>query len=171
MTNYTDTRFITWLASHGDIVARVANVHALTPADRADLKQQILIELWRSARRFDGRCAVTTWIYRVALNTALTFRRTEGRRRRRFSAAAREQLEDIPAPDASQTQIQQLYAAIHRLEPIDRSLVLLSLDARSYELMAEVTGLSVANVGARLTRARRKLATLIEDPHNDTGTG
>lgn len=168
MTNDTDKRFSAWLASHGYIVRRIASVHALTLADRADLEQQILIELWRSADTFDGRCAATTWIYRVALNTALTFRRSEGRRHRRFPEMTREQLEDIPAPDASLAPIQQLYTAIHRLEPIDRSLVLLSLDGRSYELMAEVTGLSVANVGVRLTRARKKLATLIEDADDDT---
>lgn len=168
MTHETDRQFSDWIAAHGDIVGRVASIHALLAADRADLQQQILIELWRSVGRFDGRCAVATWIYRVALNTALTFRRTEGRRRKRFPDATPDQLENTPAPRVSQAPIQQLYAAIHRLEPIDRSLTLLSLDGCSYDVMSEVTGLSVANVGARLTRARKKLAILIEDVNDDT---
>jgi RNA polymerase sigma-70 factor (ECF subfamily) len=167
MSEDADAIFRKWVTVHGDVIARIANVHALAPADRSDLQQQILIELWRSVRRFDGRCAPATWIYRVALNTALTFRRTESRRRKHFVPVEKEHIEALAAPPVPKPAIDRLYKAIHKLEPVERSLVLLSLDSTPYEQIAEVTGLSVTNVGVRLSRARRKLAALIEDSDND----
>ena len=105
----------------------------------------------------------TTFVYRVAHNTALTWKRGESRRRRRREAievelALRREADD--APEAG--LLDRLYDAIRALPPLDRSLVLLSLDGQPYAEIAHVHGLSETNVGARLSRIRRRLSDLVE---------
>ena len=79
----SDTVFLGWLDRHGSIVLKVARAYTRTAADCQDLAQDILLQLWRSAPRFEGRAGEGTWVYRVALNTALGWRRKESRRRAR----------------------------------------------------------------------------------------
>ena len=78
-----ETLFKTWLYEHGAIVLKVARAYTLTPEEREDLAQEILLQVWRSLPRFEGRASAHTWFYRVALNTALGWQRKERRRRER----------------------------------------------------------------------------------------
>ncbi|MBI2512046.1 MAG: sigma-70 family RNA polymerase sigma factor [Opitutae bacterium] len=155
-----ESLFRAWLAAHAAIPRKISRVYA--PGDHDDLHQAMLVQLWRSLPRFNGQCAATTWIYRVCLNTALTWRRDEARRTRWLAS---EPASDVPAtaPDGENTErIARLYAAIHQLAAADRTLVLLLLDQLPYSEIAEITGLTPNAVGARLTRARARLAQLIE---------
>ncbi len=165
MTDPSDTdRFRDWLERHGDIPRRIACLYAGTEADRADLRQDMLIQLWRSATRFDARCSAKTWIYRVCLNTALTWRRSETRRRRHLGAAPMpDEMLSIPSDSTDRDRTELLYAAIARLDRLERSLILLSLDGLSYREMSEISGLTETNIGAHLTRSRRRLARIIEE--------
>ena len=120
-----------------------------------------------SLPRYAGQAKPSTWIYRVCLNTALTWRRGVQRRKRR-----REPDADITrlAADAAtpaeaaghQDLVEQLYAALQAMAPSDRALVLLMLDGLAYREIAEVTGLTENNVGVALTRARKRLAALLK---------
>jgi RNA polymerase sigma-70 factor (ECF subfamily) len=120
-----------------------------------------------SLPRYAGQAKPSTWIYRVCLNTALTWRRGVQRRERR-----REPDADITrlAADAAtpaeaaghQDLVEQLYAALQAMAPSDRALVLLMLDGLAYREIAEVTGLTENNVGVALTRARKRLAALLK---------
>jgi len=155
----TQDRFQTWIADHIGVLHRIARAFALG-ADQHDLLQELLIALWRAAPSFRGDSAPSTFIFRVAHNRALTWRRTEARRRRRDGEYHRMRVDE---PSGEDPLLDRLYAAIRQLDPLDRSLVLLSLEGQSYAQIAVLHGLSETNVGARLTRARKKLAECTED--------
>lgn len=140
------------------VLHRIARAFA-TGADRQDLLQELLLSLWRAAPAFRGESAETTFIYRVAHNRALTWRRGESQRRKRQADYERLYVEEGAAEDPL---LNRLYDAIRQLPPLDRSLTLLSLEGQSYAEIAAIHGLSESNVGARLTRARTKLAQLME---------
>lgn len=156
-----EDRFQAWVGEHISVLHRVARAFA-TGADQQDLLQEMLIALWRAAPAFRGDSAPTTFIFRVAHNRALTWRRGEARRRRRDDRYQRLHVEEAGGEDPL---LQRLYEAIRQLEPLDRSLVLLSLEGQSYAEIAALHGLSETNVGARLSRARQRLTQLTEEAH------
>lgn len=146
---------------------RICRAYAEDPEDRRDLHQEILLEAWRSLPSFEGEATIDTWLYRVALNTAL------GRdRKRRTRSEARLDGDDpvmgseIPRPDeamAERQRLDRLYDAIERLEETERALVLMYLDEHSYAEMSDVLGISESHVGVKLHRIRKKLADWLED--------
>jgi RNA polymerase sigma-70 factor (ECF subfamily) len=152
-----DETFAAWLAPHLGALRRTARAFA-EPADQHDLMQELMLAVWRARPRFRGESTDMTFVYRVAHNTALTWKRGETRRRRRREAIEAEMA--LP-PEAG--LLNRLYDAIRTLPPLDRSLVLLSLDGQPYAEIARVHGLSETNVGARLSRTRRRLSDLVEE--------
>ncbi len=162
--NAKNQLFAAWLDRFQPLVIRIAKAYAATQDDQDDLAQEILLQLWLSIPRFRGNSAETTWIYRVALNTALAWRRGQIRRRKRFPIAlvdpARLQAKDHQFPQDN--TIRHLYAAIRQLLPADTSVMLMHLDGLTYEQMAEVLGITVTNVGVRIHRAKEKLAGLLK---------
>jgi RNA polymerase sigma-70 factor (ECF subfamily) len=153
--------FVELVQAHQDIIHKVGFVYGRVPADRDDLAQEILLQLWRSYRSFDGRSAFSTWMYRVALNTAISFRRKQ-------KPTSNEPAE----PWAEATQFAQaelsddlktLYRAIARLSPVEKAIIMQWLDERSYEEIADTVGISVKNVSVRLVRIRERLARLIKE--------
>ncbi len=145
------------IAEHRGIVVRVARSFATNPQDQEDLIQEILLRIWAARQSFRGESKASTWMYRVALNRALTWQRDERSRRTKHH-----QLIELPDPSAAQAaesahQLNELYDMLRTLPPLDRSLVLLSLDGFAYAEIADIVGISESNVGARLSRARSRL--------------
>lgn len=155
-----DDDFSEWIAPHIGRLTRISRAFA-APADRHDLMQELLIAAWKARPAFRGDAAPATFIYRVAHNRALTWKRREGLRWLRFPLLQGE-VPDVPEP-ASDDRLETLYAAIRQLPPVDRSLMLLSLDSVSYADMSALHGLSESNIGVRLNRARARLTVLIGD--------
>ena len=162
------TLFHAWLGAHRGIVVKIARSFAFAAADIDDLQQDMLLQLWISLDGFAGQAKPTTWIYRVCLNTALTWRRGSARRERALAPGT--DLETLAATAATPAESVQdremlahLYAAIHAMPPSDRALVLLLLEGLSYREIAEITGLSENHVGVSLTRARKRLTSLLKD--------
>jgi RNA polymerase sigma factor (sigma-70 family) len=161
------TIFDAWLSEHAAILHHVANGFA-SGADRHDLMQELLLALWRAVPAFREASRPSTFIFRVTHNAALGWKRGEkGYRRRqddvqRMGAALVEEAAPA-ASDSTDDQLEQLYAAIRQLEPLDRSLVMLQLDGASYAQISEIHGLSESNVGVRLNRIRQKLAAIIQE--------
>jgi RNA polymerase sigma factor (sigma-70 family) len=158
--------FDRWLAEHAAVLHHVANGFA-EGADRHDLMQELLLAVWRAVPAYRGGAQPSTFIYRVAHNAALTWKRTERNYRRqvdRFEADALQATCAEPVVSAREREsLELLYTAIRRLPPVDRSLVLLHLDGVAYATIADLHGLTESNVGARLTRLRQKLTSDLEE--------
>jgi RNA polymerase sigma-70 factor (ECF subfamily) len=159
--------FKEWLAANRGIVLRVSRSFARTETQATDLEQEMLIQLWNSMGAFSGYAKVSTWIYRVCLNTALMWARSTGRRERDIEPAV--DLASLSAGSVSPAErvgecevLDQLYAAIRVLPQFDRALILLMLDNLSYREIAEVTGLTENHVGVALGRAKKRLAKLMK---------
>ena len=156
--------FKQWLGEYDKLVFKVVRAYAVSPQDQDDLFQDILLQLWNSVPAFEGNASETTWVYRVALNTALVWKRTEKRKRsRRTFIDFDEVIAASDKPTGNDGLIEQLYYNIRRLEKIDGSLILMHLDGLSYDEMADVLGISKSNVGVRLNRAKKQLANLMKD--------
>lgn len=158
-----DRLFRQWLGEHKGLMFKVVRSYAASPEDRDDLFQQILLQVWSSVPAFQGKAKVSTWIYRVALNTAFAWKRGEKKHRRRHQPliAANEKLGlDEERPDAQRNReiLNALYAEIRKLPKVESSLVLLYLDGLSYREMADVLGISETNVGVKLSRTKKRLA-------------
>jgi RNA polymerase sigma-70 factor (ECF subfamily) len=162
-----ETLFESWLKDHAGILARVARSFARSQSELEDLRQEMMLQLWISTASFRTESAPSTWVYRVCLNTAITWHRGDSRRKSRIEPRA--DLNDVagtlasPAENAGQREvIEQLYAAIHAMPDFDRALVLLMLDGVSYRDMAAIIGITETHVGVALTRARKRLAELMK---------
>lgn len=152
--------FLQWQSEHRGILLKVTRSFAISQGDQEDLAQEILIQLWLSIVGFNGESKPSTWIYRVALNTAMGWQRGERRQRYRVQKLVELDAYWLEKKDPENEQVARLYDAIHKLSPHDRYLVLLYLDDLQYSEIAEIIGISESNVGVRINRAKKKLAAL-----------
>jgi RNA polymerase sigma factor, sigma-70 family len=120
-----------------------------------DLFQEILIRLWLGFDQFENRSSANTWIYRIALNTAINCDK-RGKRQQQTVPLSTD-IDPYDPQDDSLEQIRQLYTIINRLDVMDRGIVLLWLEGVSYDEIAAITGITVANVGVKLHRIKEKL--------------
>lgn len=157
-----ETTFTAWMAEHGGIVERVARSQARNERERDDLRRELAYQVWLSVPRFTGAARPSTWIYRVCLNTALTWRRDHSRREGRIEAGADVATLAATAPDPAAGAergdlLEQVYAALRTLPEPDRALLLLQLDGLPHRDIAEILGLTENHVGVALHRARQRL--------------
>jgi RNA polymerase sigma-70 factor (ECF subfamily) len=143
------------------IFYKISRAYTDNDADFEDLFQEMLIQVWSSYKKFRGDSKLSTWLYRVALNTALSFQK-KNRKTRNL-----EPLQDYPEVESDsetdQQKIDLLYQCIRLLEKDDRSLILLQLEGKSYEESSEILGISTSNVGVKLMRIRKKLEKLLKE--------
>jgi RNA polymerase sigma-70 factor (ECF subfamily) len=161
-----DTQFGEWMREHSAMALRITRGFEFDTADQADLLQEILVAWWRSIPNFPPSGNARQWLYRVSLNTALTWQRRECRRHRVIDRAApfMQLIESTaqPVDPVDRDGINDLYRAIRQLRPADRALILLHLDGLSYGEIADTLGISANAVGSRLTRTRESLAKLLK---------
>ncbi|MCF7751918.1 sigma-70 family RNA polymerase sigma factor [Bacillus subtilis subsp. subtilis] len=162
MTMTTDdprTRFASLLAQHRGIVLKIARGYCAHQEDRLDLIQDISVQAWDAFDSFDpARARFSTWLYRVALNVAISQLRRQQLRQRHHAPLDEETLPaDAAAPAEQRHALHQLEAAIRALPPLDRALMLLHLDDYDHRQIADILGISSANVSTRLHRLRQQL--------------
>ena len=155
--------YLDLLARHGRIAVAVARLYTPAGEDPADLEQEIRLQWWRSLAGFSHRSKASTWMYQVALHTALTFQR---RHHRRLRPDSLQDEGDLPHPgprpgDTRDRRRAALHAALSRLSPGERALAYLWLEECSYEEIAAVSGMNANAVGVRLHRIRRRLKTML----------
>lgn len=153
-----EQEFTQLLNAHPGLLYKVCRLYAATEADRQDLYQEIVLQLWRAFPGFRHEARPSTWLCRVALNTAITnFRRAQ--RRPAASTLPDELLLQLPDlnDSAADERHAQLYAAIARLSAVEKALITLHLDAHSYAEIGSILGLTTSHVGVKLLRARTKL--------------
>lgn len=158
--------FDEWLASHRGLVFKVVRAYVFTLPDQEDLFQEVATQVWRSIPNFRGDSAVTTWIYRVALNTAIAW--TQKERRHRDGKQGLDGVEPAiqPSPSAD-PRLEWLYQQIRQLSEIDRSLTLLLLDGFSYKEMAAMLGITENHVGVKISRIKNYLTSKSKEEVRD----
>jgi len=150
--------FEQWIAEYKPLLFKVIHAYAGSHADKNDLFQEISFQVWRSVPSFNGNSAVSTWLYRVALNTALRWKRDERKHndgRETFESDSHALITENQ--EALDDRLQWMYGEISKLDEIDRSLTLLMLDGYSYEEMADIMGISTSNVGVKIHRIKKHL--------------
>ena len=151
------------LADHEKIVIKVAHMYCWTPEDRRDLRQEILSELWRSFPRYDETRKFSTWMYRVALNVAITYVRVTSAAGKRFVSLDGQAIDPADPrasqPDALETneRVQTLNRVVASLDAMNRALLLLYLEDHSYKDIAGILGISETNVSTKLNRLKQRL--------------
>jgi RNA polymerase sigma-70 factor (ECF subfamily) len=151
------TAFVDLIYEHQGILHRICSIYEPLPEDREDLYQEILMQSWRSFASFNGQAKFSTWLYRVALNTALSRRRKAPGRREVASETGTSVDIAIDERSDSDSDVELLYQCIQELSTLNRAIVLLYLEQRTYEEIAEITGLSRANISVRLVRIKDEL--------------
>ena len=147
-----------WLHTHRGLLFKALRAFAFSAHDQDDLFQEIAFQLWQSIPNFKGDSSASTWVYRVALYSAIKWSQKEQRRN-----AKHEDLDvasHIPRNQASDDdpRVAWLYQQIGQLAPIDRSLILLQLEGLSYKEMSEALGISESNVGVKINRIKNKMS-------------
>ena len=161
--NASGTRavFSELLQRHAGIVFKVANTYARGSEDRADLAQEIAAQLWRAWPRYDATRSVTTWMYRIALNVAISHVRSNSLRLRHDAVQLDEQLHDVADANAANPETEQhlrlLQQFIARQAPLDRALLLLYLEERGQREIADILGISESNVSTKIGRLKQRI--------------
>lgn len=140
------------------IIYKVVSFYADIDQSVSDLYQEVVLNLWKAYPSFRGESKVSTWIYRISLNTCITFFRRSKRSISYTDLVI--DVSDIPEDDDN---IKELYRLINRLGKIEKALVLLYLDEKSYKEIADITGLTVTNVATKLNRIKDKLKKMSGD--------
>jgi RNA polymerase sigma-70 factor (ECF subfamily) len=147
------------IREHELLLRKVCRIYAYTDADREDLFQEIVIQLWKAWPRFKGHSKLSTWLYRVAINTAISGLRKKKDFIRHYEPAAMPEPVSEPAHEEEE-RWQLLYQAIEQLNAVEKAIVMLYLDDRPYEEMEEIIGLSQGNLRVKMNRIKEKLRGL-----------
>ncbi|WP_234979614.1 RNA polymerase sigma factor [Chitinophaga niabensis] len=151
-----ETAFLQQIDQHQGIIHKICRLYRDSPEDREDLFQEIVFQLWKTKHTFQGKAKFSSWMYRVALSTAMaTFRK------KKPAIIYTPELPDIPQTEDEDQQRQQLLAALKQLDDADKALMALYLDDLSYEEIAEIAGISENYVGVKLTRIRNRIIKIL----------
>lgn len=155
-----EAQFAELLERHRGIVFKVASTYCRNPADREDVAQEIVTQLWRSFPKYDATRTFSTWMYRIALNVAISFVRINSARERHTVALDdTHDIEDASTGTAEEGErTRLLYAFIDRLDALNRALLLLYLDEHSYRDIAAILGITETNVATKISRLKQRFA-------------
>ena len=155
-----ENEFIAKIEDHQGILHKISFVYANYGTEKDDLYQEIVLQLWKSYPSFQGKSKFSTWMYRVALNTAITLTKKP---KLVFNAIEKQSVSaSFEASMEYSEDVKVLYKAISHLNKVEKAIVLLWLEEKSYAEIAETIGITVSNVSVKLTRIKVKLAEIIE---------
>jgi RNA polymerase sigma-70 factor (ECF subfamily) len=159
-------KFLVLVNQNRDRILRVCRAYAWNSADQDDLYQEIVLQIWRGLPGLKEKQFADTWLYRVAINTAISFVRKRASRSDRVihfeQADLTRTIESRQATEEhTDNRIADLYTAIYKLDPLEKALITLFLEDFTYEQIAEATGISANHVGVMLHRAKKKLSCLM----------
>jgi RNA polymerase sigma-70 factor (ECF subfamily) len=151
------------IAPFAPIIIKICRAYTDTQEDFEDYYQEVCLQIWRSHRTFDERAAWSTWIYRVSLNVCMTLLKSQKRTRGIFAP------DDVPPQLVEDSRafadesLNELYDAIRQLSEVDRAVILLYLDEKSYREIGEIIGTNPNNVGVRINRIKDRLRRLLDE--------
>jgi RNA polymerase sigma-70 factor (ECF subfamily) len=150
--------FMQLLSDHQGIIRKVAYAYCDHPEDRNDLIQEITIQLWQSMRKYNAEFKLSTWIYRISLNVAISFYRKNNKRSTHSQPLHEETLVWTNEEEVILSEnIRRMYMYISKLSELNRALILLYLDEYDQEEIASTLGLSRSNVATKISRIKQQL--------------
>jgi RNA polymerase sigma factor (sigma-70 family) len=165
-----EQQFEEHIKEHEALLHTVCRIYAYTAADHQDLFQDIVVHMWQAYPKFKAEAKFSTWLYRVAINTAIS-----GRRKKKNFITSYDPVnmsfhvtEDDSRWAEEEVRLQQLYKAIERLNEVEKAIVMLYMEERSYEEMEEVLGISAATLWVKMNRIKEKLRNLTKTIHYGT---
>ncbi|MGC4036329.1 MAG: RNA polymerase sigma factor [Chitinophagaceae bacterium] len=151
--------FLHLIEANKAIIYKICNSYCQQPSDREDLAQEIIYQLWKSGKSFKGEYKFSTWMYRVALNVAISFYRK--RKTTHLPISLNEYAQDVEDEDdgasVKEENINRLQQFINELKELDRALMILYLEEKSYKEISEILGISETNVATRISRNKENL--------------
>lgn len=162
-TPETEKKFERQIKEHEMLIHKVCRIYAYTATDREDLFQDIVIQLWKAYPNFKGKSKFSTWLYRVAINTAIT-----GLRRKKDFIISFEPLA-LPVNiseeklNDEEEQLQKLYEAINKLNEVEKAIIMLYIEDKSYEEMEDILGIGQGNLRVKMNRIKNKLRELTKN--------
>ena len=151
----TEKEFINLMEQHSRLIYKICYMYASDRDELNDLYQEILINLWRSHHAFRGDSKYSTWIYRVGLNTCVSYFRQKIKRP--LVVPLTIDIESIAEDETDAEQLRELYRLIRQLSKIEKAIVLLYLEGKTYDEIGEIVGITRGNVGVKLNRIKTKL--------------
>ena len=161
---HLEKEFMDHILQNEQMLYKICNIYSSSYEERQDLKQEIIYQLWRSFSSFRGQSKFQTWMYRVALNTAIYFNRKKSHI---LADLSNVEVEDDESWKDREEKLNTLYRSIRTLNQIDRAIIFLYLEKNSYEQIGEITGITTKNVSVRIVRIKEKLRQIIKNgDHN-----
>jgi RNA polymerase sigma-70 factor (ECF subfamily) len=154
--------FNTFVKEQTGIITKICRAYTDNEDDFQDYFQEVALQLWRSYKSFNYQSKVSTWVYRVALNVCLTHFK---KHKRNVATTSLDNIHFEPyhnSDSAEAEQLEYLYKAIRQLKEIDRAIILLYLEDKSYKDVSEIMGLTVTNIGAKINRIKNQLKSIID---------
>lgn len=150
-------QFVTDVQQNEGLIYKIARLYSNTNEDQKDLFQEIVYQLWKSYPSFNGDSKISTWMYRIALNTAITHLKKDSWKPMRIPMDKHLANRMEHADTIIEERVAALYTHIKTLNVIDRGIILLFLEDKSHKEIAEITGFSVTNIGTRIMRIKQQL--------------
>lgn len=163
-------RFRTLLEHHQGIVFKIVNTYCFVAEDRRDLAQEIAVQLWRAFPKYDGLRPFSTWMYRIAFNVAISYVRSTTRHDRHVVPLVEDlhdRSEDGAEAAVKEERVRGLQVFIAAQNELDRALLLLYLEDRSHQEMADILGISPSNVGTKIGRLKQRMREALRTPELD----
>lgn len=163
VANQAEKEFLDRIDMNRGILIKVSRMYMDTSEDREDLIQEIILRLWTNYQSFEGKSSFSTWMYRVAVNTAITFLRKDKRRPK--TSTELEQLPEIKAEETATGQAEQMkifYKAAHYLNSIEKALIFYFMEGLSHREISAHLGISETNARVKLSRTKEKLQEIIK---------
>lgn len=158
-----EKEFLNRIESHKGILYKVSKMYMDTYDDQQDLFQEIICQLWKSYDSFRNESQFSTWMYRVAVNTAIVFLKKEKRKVDKYDIASDNIKEDEGDSHIKESQIEHFYKAVQKLEKIDKAIIFYQLEGFSHKEIGENLGISEGNARVKLNRAKEKLKEIIKN--------
>jgi RNA polymerase sigma factor (sigma-70 family) len=153
-------QFVSVMKEHQNLIFKICHTYCANKENRKDLQQEIFIQLWKSFKKFDGRVKISTWIYKVALNTAIFFYRKDSKHNNNKTVSLDADVITLGNRESDgelDENIVLLYKFIGQLNELDKALMLLYLDDNKQKDIADILGLSETNVATKISRIKKNL--------------
>ena len=158
-----EQEFLNRIENHKGILYKVSKMYMDNADDQQDLFQEIICQLWKSYESFRNESQFSTWMYRVAVNTAIVFLKKEKRKVDKYQIPSENVKEEENDSQIKESQLDHFYKAVQKLEKIDKAIIFYQLEGFSHKEIGENLGISEGNARVKLNRAKEKLKEIIKN--------